>query len=86
MKKTIYIAAVTIFALSCKEKEADKTVIEDVVSVNESVMKMPNEEVILFCDEVGRGPIAGPVNSCAVIFKNAKDFKRINKYLIDLFK
>ena len=48
MKKTIYIAAVTIFALSCKEKEADKTVIEDVVSVNESVMKMPNEEVILF--------------------------------------
>jgi ribonuclease HII len=39
---------------------------------------------ILFCDEVGRGPIAGPVVSCSVIYPNSKSFIEVNSMLIDL--
>ena len=45
---------------------------------------LENFESILFCDEVGRGPIAGPVVACSVIFHNSKDTPAINKKLIEL--
>ncbi len=45
---------------------------------------LKNQEAILFCDEVGRGPIAGPVVSCTVIYKSAVKTFKINKKLIDL--